>query len=193
MAAALNVGLGHYIHLSDSLHIYDNSDHTKNILNSDYEFDVYDFCDPYVLTYKEILDFNTSRGRPDINCNSFLILADEVISESNNFRKTGYEITDTFKDNHFYKYQYCGTNYAKACANYLFAYDLFKRKSYDKALQLIISTSELGFTDFAICGLEFFCRKQEFLSHCLSDIEKFINSNFNNNDSKRILHYILNH
>lgn len=191
MAAALDCQIGQYVHLSDSLHIYEDSEHTKNILISDYEFDVYDHCVPYILTHQEV--FNTMKIlRPEdpsvktgTNLGDFLIIADQVISESMLFREN---IESSYR--HIFKY--CETNYARACAEYLFTYDYFKRREYNKAIGMIESVIGRGFKDWAVCGMEFMMRNTAFSENKV-DIENIVYENFERGNAASIIKYLHTH
>lgn len=188
LAASLNIEIGHYIHLSDSLHIYDDSEITNRILESKYEFDVYDYVEPYILTFNEIKRTYEKFGDNDVNLGSFLIIADEVYSESLKFRESNLDIN--------YKFSFCKSNYARGCAEFLFAYDFYKAGKYNESINMLEKSYNRGFKDWVICGLEFINRSEkfkEFLETNGADIDMFILPKFDINQAKSILHYIHNH
>ena len=151
LAASLDIPVGHYVHLSDSLHVYSDSKHTSAILESSYDFDVYDYVKPITLSYKDVEDV-LGRQSSTIGIGDFLSIADQVMSESVRFRSTGCS-----RD---YVTVYCATKYAKACAMYLMAYDMQKQNRYEDSLYFLSRVSELGFYDWAVLGIEFILRKK---------------------------------
>lgn len=194
MAAALNVKMGHYVHVSDSLHIYETSDHTQNILQADYDFDVYAFTTPRILTHVEVKQHMEGLGfGTDFGVASFFAIPDQVISDSMEFRKSGMQVTETFRDDKVYKHAWCRLTYAQACARYLFAYDLYKAGQYDKAFWMLEDVFDNGFRDWVLCGLEFMCRKTAFLESQGVAVTDFIETRYDQPDAKRILHYFQNH
>ncbi len=205
MAASLNVGIGTYTHLSDSLHIYDDSQHTKNILESKYDFDIYKFVEPKFLTHE--LFKNEYKGyhlgghivEPkyfEPNLNDFLSIADQVIDESINFRKNGVSLIARF----------CKTEYALNCYRYLTAYDYYKEKKYEECLEVLKNVFEYGFKDWAILGLEFCMRNIEFRNHFKTNLEdpdqmfdpsnkiyEFIAKSFEPSVASHVLQFLHNH
>jgi thymidylate synthase len=181
MAASLNVGIGTYTHLSDSLHVYADSQHTDNINNSKYGFDIYDYVEPKILNYK---DFSSDVSNPAPNLNDFLSIADQVIDENLNFRKNGVSQIAG----------YCKSDYALHCYKYLIAYDYYKAGDYDTAFQLLQIVFDYGFKDWAILGLEFFMRSEKFLNHVnIEKITDFLKQNFEAKAANHILQYVTNH
>lgn len=153
MAAALNVDIGHYIHMSDSLHIYDTSEVTKRIAERKYDYDVYDYVEPTILKHEDIGDVEDS-GK---NLGSYLLIADEVMSNS--------EITRAVNNGEV-NIRYSKSNYSRACTYYLSAYDFYKIKDYWKSMDCLIKMikESSGFYDWAIAGLEFINRSNDFQS-----------------------------
>jgi thymidylate synthase len=191
MAASLNVGIGKYTHFSDSLHIYDDSQHTKNILESKYDFDIYEMVEPKILTYElfceEFLKYQSFDQDPNIkpNLNDFLSIADQVIDESLNFRKNGFSSVATW----------CKTDYALNCYRYLVAYDYYKQGNYEAVFEILKTVFEYGFKDWAILGLEFCMRNEKFKEFTgqSSKLSDFITSNFETSQVVRIIQYLHNH
>jgi thymidylate synthase len=157
MAAALGVGLGQYVHISDSLHYYTSSEHTENILKSSYEFDVYDFVSTRKLSRSDL-------SLDDPNLGDYLGIASQVISESKVFKSELSMINGEVNPKDFLKIQfrYAQSEFARTYFAYLASYDLFKKGFYNQALLMLKAVFDFGLQDWAVCGLEFFCRKQNF-------------------------------
>lgn len=185
MAASLRVEVGTYTHLSNSLHAYDSSQHTEAILNSGYDFDVYDFVpEKKGLRYEDVASSLDSGNPGEPNLGDFLKISDEVISESALFRDMNSDEVMKFEEYakaanetggrpemwtlSDYTFRYCRTKYARCCAAYLFAYDLqkagFHAAAFGMLSMLVHDSSYREFDDWYVAGLEFFCRKKDFVA-----------------------------
>lgn len=159
---------GHYVHISDSLHIYANSEHTKRVLESQYFFDVYEYVDPFELTnqyMKKYYETKYNEKDKDIGISEIMIIPDKIISENVKSRQ----------ENSLDRYYFCGSDYEKACALYLHVYDNHKKKQYSRTLEHLSTVSDAGLKDYVICGLEFLCRNEAFTNTFSKDmIEDFL-------------------
>lgn len=175
LAASLNVEIGHYTHISDSLHVYDSSQHTGNILDSGYNFDIYEFVKPKVLSYNYVRALSNTG---DIGIGDFLIIPAEIINESKSHREfyegnsgPGFHLKN-------YVFRYCRSDYSKSFSMYLFAYDMFKQKNFDQAIHYMYMAEKYGLGhDWFICGIEFMCRNKEFYNTYIKELGSwFINT-----------------
>lgn len=146
LAAALGIDCGQYIHLSDSLHIYESSLHTKNILEATYNFNIYDYVSPGYIPKGETID-------------RIFTVPDQIISNSQYFRELEFKSSYT-------KYRFNESplsSYSKACSVYLYAYDAFKANDYSLAYNLLKESNETyQMEDWIFAGLEFMARKKDF-------------------------------
>lgn len=201
LAAALDVGIGHYIHLSDSLHVYQTSEKTTDILSKDYDFDVYDFCDAKTLSFKEVENYYKAYSKDfeqkvDMNLGNFINFSDCVISDSIAFRDFINSADYNKESNHpFFEYRpnYSKMTYAYGLWAYLACYDLYKMGHYMNALKALECVRGVGFTDLYIAGLEFLNRsekvrafiKENNIKNFLCDDPKILNES--------VMKYIENH
>jgi tetratricopeptide (TPR) repeat protein len=178
LASCLHVELGIYRHFSDSLHIYiDNDEISPRIINSNYEYNVYDYFKSYDLSneYKNLADF-------DIKLSRFFY-------EEESLRKGINIIPNDFDIGKFLS----GALYI------LSAYVWHKKSHYEESLNQLLKAFDLGLCDHVISSLEFVMRKyqkidNEFANKQLSKINKhFIDLNLNTRAVERTLHYIKTH
>lgn len=190
LAAALNVEIGQYVHLSDSLHVYSDSPVTERILNATYEYDVYDYVKPSVLYYNDLYDKKSESEQ--LNLNSFLVLADEIISETLEFRnnRSKYYLKDKFTIS---KFKFCKNIYTESLVMYLFAYDLQKDGNVEKCIELLKEIYLRGFKDLAILGFEFIMRKEENKKYDEVVTTFIIHEMKNTESSTRTIQYIREH
>lgn len=139
MASCLGIKLGRYYHHSDSLHIYhERDDISERVLNTPYEFDVYDYVDPYDLSNEW-----HSLEQFDAELSNFFMM-EEGLRESDDHDVFG-EIGD------FLKGALC------ICR----AYMLHKRREYMASLGLLCEAYRFGLRDHAISCFEFVMRKYQ--------------------------------
>lgn len=153
LAASLGIECGQYIHISDSLHIYENSQHTKNILEATYNFNIYDYVNPSYVPRGTVEDI--------------FKIPDMVISNSQDFRKKLIaDLSMEYVNIPYYSGEESIIKYSNACSLYLYAYDAFKIGNYELAIMLLIEVSAtFKMDDWVIAGFEFMMRKKEFVSY----------------------------
>lgn len=133
LAATLGVGIGPYTHISDSLHVYDDSPVTARIVNSTYDFDVYSFCKGITL--------------PQIEFDDISKIANLVVDGSTKYRnKEKVDYVDS---------------YTIGAIRYLIAYDFQKDHKYNDALDMLHVAFACGFADYVVLALEFISRKKD--------------------------------
>lgn len=179
MASCLGVKLGRYYHHSDSLHIYhERDDISERVLKTPYEFDVYDYVEPYDLCFEW-----GSLNEFDADLWEFFEV-ERQLRENNEHRLEIYE-------------SLC--NFLKGALCICYAYMLHKNKEYGASLDTLCEAYRLGLRDHAISCMEFVMRKYQkpkvgFAVDASIKISKLLqDEGMPDIKAGEVLHYILTH
>lgn len=139
MASCLGVKLGRYYHHSDSLHIYhERDDISERVLNTPYDFDVYDHVEPYDLSgeWSSLEDF-------DADLITFFAMEEglRLHDEHEEFSSLG--------------------DFLSGALCICRAYMLHKKKEYMASLLLLCEAFRIGLRDHVISCFEFVMRKYQ--------------------------------